>query len=105
MDFNKNNKKIAEFMGEDIGHDHMVIRHKGNKTVWTTMTYHESWDELMPVVRKIVHICCNDNEDDLFESDEYTSILETIPLAIMEDAYKVVIEFIDYFTKRNIKIN
>ena len=60
--------------------------------------YHTSWDWLMPVVRKIVEISCDETDKcDVFMSNEYNSILDTIPLAIIEDSYKVVIEFIKYY--------
>ena len=50
----------------------------------------------MPVVRKIVEYCCDENVE-AFMSDQYTSILDTVPLAVIEDAYKVVVEFIEYY--------
>jgi hypothetical protein len=62
------------------------------------LEFHTSWDWLMPVVRKIVEISCNENED-AFLSDEYTSILETTPLAIIEDTYKAVVEFIKWYNE------
>ena len=61
--------------------------------------FNESWDWLMPVVRKIVELAINDDIEggNLFLSNEYTSILETISLAVIEDSYKVVVEFIKYY--------
>jgi hypothetical protein len=60
-----------------------------------------SWDWLMPVVRKIVELCIDnasvETEDDLFMSDYYTSILDTVPLAVIEDAFRVVAEFIEWY--------
>ena len=52
------NKLIAEFMGEEIGHDKMVLRPfpedaPNNAERWTMTKYHSSWDWLMPVVEKI----------------------------------------------------
>jgi hypothetical protein len=62
------------------------------------MEFHKNWNWLMPVVRKIIDICIED--DDHFLSDEYTSLLETIPLANIEDSYKIVIEFIQYYNRQ-----
>ena len=56
------------------------------------------WQHFMPVVRKIVELSCNEDEE-CFISDEYTSVLETIPLAVIEDSYKVVVEFIKWYNK------
>jgi uncharacterized protein CbrC (UPF0167 family) len=65
------------------------------------LEFHTSWDWLMPVVRKIAEISCNEDED-AFLSDEYTSILDIVPLAIIEDAYRVVVEFIKWYNERYI---
>jgi hypothetical protein len=62
------------------------------------LLYDKSWDWLMPVVRKIVEYCCNEDED-AFLSDEYTSILTVIPLATIEDAFRVVVEFIKWYNE------
>jgi hypothetical protein len=50
--------------------------------------------------RKIVELCIKDGMDgngDLFMSDYYTSLLETVPMAVIEDAHKVIYEFIVYY--------
>ena len=103
MTIEESNKLIAEFMEfepitekyfEDNGFENekqMIIDHVSCK-------YSTSWDWLMPVVRKIIDICIED--DDHFLSDEYTSLLETIPLANIEDSYKIVIEFIQYYNRQ-----
>jgi len=54
----KQNTLIAEFMGEEIGHEYMVLREKDSGfppqgAVWTMPLYHKSWDWLMPVVGKL----------------------------------------------------
>ncbi len=55
---------------------------------------------LMPVVRRIIEICTSEEEiDGAFESDQYTSILDIVPLAVIEDSYKVVIEFIKWYNE------
>lgn len=59
--------------------------------------YHLSWNLLMPVVAKI-HELCEDIEG-LYNSDEYTAILDTIPYANIDDSFKVVYEFIEFYNK------
>jgi hypothetical protein len=112
MNTAENNKLIAEFMGYKLfggnkycidAHPQKRFVHKGllNESVDFTpeqMQFHTSWEWLMPVVRKIVELSCNDN-DDAFLSNEYTNILEIIPLAIREDSYKVVVEFIKWYNE------
>jgi len=87
----ESNKLIAEFMNWEENEHHWSI--DGDKG----LMYHNSWDWLMPVVRKIVELCCDQVNDHLFQSDQYTSILDTISIAIIDDAYKVVIEFITFY--------
>lgn len=108
MKTTESNKLIAEFMGARFRHLENIDVHQYNfgrtDGSWKTnkdMKYHSSWDWLMPVVRKIVELCCDETNDDLFESDYYTSILETVSLAIIEDAYKVVVEFIKWYNENN----
>tara|TARA_R110002126_G_scaffold233844_2_gene378001 strand:- start:41 stop:460 length:420 start_codon:yes stop_codon:yes gene_type:complete len=93
----ENNKLIAEFMGWKPNEHHWCLN--GDKD----LQYHTSWDWLMPVVRKIVDICCNDDDDNLFLSDEYTSILDTVSCAVIQDSHKVVVEFIQDYNKGEIK--
>lgn len=62
------------------------------------LKFHSSWDWLMPVVRKIVEYCCNESEE-AFMSDQYTAVLETVSLAVIEDAWKVVVEFIQWYNE------
>jgi len=99
MTTTETNKLIAEFMG------YPKVANDEDKRDYLEdcVKYHTSWDWLMPVVRKIVKICCNENED-AFASDEYTSILETIPLARIEDSYKVVVEFIKWYNQNKKKL-
>ena len=102
MNTQENNKLIAEFMDMQETNLGWVDsrRHILNDDSISPLLYHTSWDWLMPVVRKIVKYCCNEN-DDAFESDQYTSILETVPLGIREDAYRVVVEFIKWYNEQN----
>lgn len=99
----KANEFIAEF------YDGTIKLYSANTCVTThvsiyeprLMQFHCSWDWLMPVIRNIVELCHAVDGDDLFMSDEYTSILDTVPLALIEDAYKVTIEFIEFYNKLN----
>jgi hypothetical protein len=106
-----NNKLIAEFylseyIDEQIvpySYMHQINLYKHRSFI--KMKYHSSWNWLMPIVRKIIELCLdeddelNSNERDwtLFESDEYTSVLMTIQNAIIKDSYKVVVEFIKFY--------
>ena len=97
------NKLIAEFMKFPKHKNGTYYCDNNDPDGWyhpETMHFF-SWDWLMPVVRKIVELCCDQNNDDLFLSDHYTSILETIPLALIDDAYKVVVEFIEWYNEQN----
>jgi hypothetical protein len=96
MTIEESNKLIAEFMGV-LQHNSLIVI-DGIPIHVSNGKYHTSWNWLMPVVRRIVDICIED--DDHFLSDEYTSVLETVSLAVIEDSYKVVIEFIQYYNKQ-----
>ncbi len=105
------NKLIASFMGHVLGGTYYMPQHGRYECKYGTidyvesffsneLEYHTSWDWLMPCVRKIVEYCCNDS-DAAFYSDQYTSILETVPLAVIEDSWKVVVEFIEWNNRLN----
>ena len=51
--------------------------------------YHSSWDWLMPVVHKIQEVAGDD--ESLFESDHFISVINTIPYANIKDSFKVII--------------
>lgn len=118
-----NNKMIAAFMGHEllpakengwVGESHYKRNHfpfvyvRDDNNNWQTtyvradiliprqLAYHKDFNWIMPVVRRIVEICCNE-DDEAFESEEYTSILDTASLGIVEETYKVVVEFINYY--------
>ena len=101
MDNTESNKLIAEFMRWEEPTEWSAIAPKSGGDCWQyeDMKFNASWDWLMPVVRKIVEVSCDEDEN-AFLSDQYTSILETVPLAIIEDAYKVVVEFIEWHNKQ-----
>lgn len=90
----KSNKLIAEFMDLNV----VTIKDiKRNKNPYISsadgytiqeLKYHESWDWLMPVVKKIYGI---DSEADFFGSIN------------REGTYKEVVEFINEYNKTNDK--
>lgn len=53
------------------------------------------WNQIMPEVRRAVDYVMDD--DDAFNSDEYSSILDTVPLANISDTKKVLIEFFEAY--------
>ena len=101
----EDNKLIAEFMGATY------ITAKQPNPYWENvpdngqyldtkrLKYHSSWDWLMPVVEKIQEVV-GDNEE-LFETDMFESLINTIPYANIEDSFKVVIEFIKWYNTEN----
>lgn len=58
-----------------------------------------SWDWLMPVCRKITEYCHNESEE-AFMSDYYSAILDTVPLGDIESAYRVVVEFVEWYNQQ-----
>ena len=99
------NTLIAEFIGRKVDAVHYSIK---LPILIQPFVYAEElrfdvdWNWLMPVVRKCVEVALED--DELFLSDEYTSLLDTVPLAIMEDTYKVVVEFINKYNMECVNI-
>ena len=55
--------------------------------------YDTSWDWLMPVVSQITR------DEMLIENEYRESIMDTVPYGLIEDTYKVVIEFIKDYNK------
>ena len=109
----KDNKRIAEFMGfptqTDVVDDRTKAYYVGDiintdntdneneDGVFHTddMRFHTSWDWLMPVVSKITR------DEILIENEYRESIMDTVPYGLIEDTYKVVVEFVKmYNTKK-----
>jgi len=101
MTTEEKNVPIAKFMG--LVHHYKPsgkeFWEEGIDIYYKKLKYHKSWKWLMPVVRKIVELCIADETGDLFESEYYNSILDTVPLADIESAHRVVWEFIEWYTK------
>lgn len=94
--FDINAMPVTPVMGEKLPFD--MWRYKGENRPYgyADLRYDCDWNWLMAVVRQIIDICI-ENEKGEFESDYYTSILETVPLAVIEDTHKVVFEFIQWW--------
>lgn len=103
MNIEEKNELISEF------YDDTIELHSASTCVTThvgiydprLLLFHCSWDWLMPVVRKIAELCHAPDADELFMSDVYTSILDTVSSAIIEDSFKVVVEFIEWYNKKD----
>ena len=76
---NENNIKIAEFMGKEIITDGISLFDVNYNPL---PKYHESWDELIPVIQK----CLENKKENIF-----TDSLNTMNINIV---YEDVIEFI-----------
>lgn len=106
---NQKKRMLAEFMGWHYIGDKRNLpwvkrracfstpRNKYFKPYIDWFKYDTSWDRLMPVVRYIVLLCTAENNDELFMSDQYTSILDTVPMADLESSFKVVVEFVEWY--------
>lgn len=85
------NKLIAEFMAEVIIHDKYVERTTnafgtGTNTL-LPITYHSSWDWLMPVCKKIIEMY-KDNRQDIFTGLQECDI---------EKTFTAVVKFIEWW--------
>lgn len=116
------NKLIAEFMGHDCdfgaairfkysssepfplsGNDanfesvesevQMEVEEFGSTLEIETVSFHNSWDWLMPVVEKILNIC---QESD--EMEKYYIITDAIPE--IESVFSACVKFIEWYKKQ-----
>lgn len=89
----KENQLIAEFMGMTYGdpNDNSVMIQmtpQGNEVVpIESMKYHTSWDWLMPVI------------DKCYQQHMSKHIAEAVMTCNINEAYQVVVEFINEFNK------
>lgn len=82
---------IAEFMGWNLWKEsgrRMVMEKQGEQSVFLdTMKFDTSWDDLIPVCSKIIHMY-NDNRQDIFAGLKECNI---------ESTFKAVVEFIKFW--------
>ena len=82
----QNNKLIAEFMGVDqVDIDYAFNEHGQLK-------YHLSWDWLMPVINKCF---------DVAEDGQMLDIMHHLQVAVMDDTYNAVVEFINNYNNQD----
>ena len=93
MNIQENNKLIAEFMQsiEDGLYLDGLYFHKG-RYYDTNMEFHESWEWLMSVVKKIKNIAVKDENIEVFYE-----VANHIP--DRHETYKSVVEFINQYNK------
>ena len=89
----KDNKLIAEFMGIESFKDSLASLHQGkiniDVDVYEQAQYHESWDWLMPVINKC------------YQEHMSKHIAEAVMTCNIDEAYKVVVEFINEYNNNN----
>ena len=88
----KDNQLIAEFMGMNLHHNDksMMVRKtlQGNEVLYIDkLEYHTSWDWLMPVI------------DKCYQEHMSNHIADAVMTCNIDEAYKVVVEFINEFNK------
>tara|TARA_R100000808_G_scaffold19506_1_gene42321 strand:+ start:34 stop:336 length:303 start_codon:yes stop_codon:yes gene_type:complete len=99
MDYTKNNKLIAEFMGLEIRES----KHKYITTYYVIiddmptdlqdLKYHKSWDWLMPVIEEIYDRVDKEN------IEEFYCFKHCIPNR--DTTYQAVVEFIKFYNDQN----
>ena len=97
----KDNKLIAEFMGEKFTDNSGVVQGLNYKLIEKKhgkgnngFRFHTSWDWLMPVVDKIKILVMEDDSDELYNSEEWDNITHTLVQIEIKSVYKAVVEFI-----------
>lgn len=91
MNTEKSNKLIAEFMPDEHFID-MGYSCRDN----AILNYHNSWEWLMPVVKKIQKL--NNNASLTWDMNEPLLNVD------MKGIYKAVIEFINWYNKKEVKM-
>jgi hypothetical protein len=106
--YKENNQVVAEFMGYTEGiYDHGIngvtpiwkndsIR-EGHYRTLQEFKYHSSWDDLMPVIRKIWNLDCQHDRQD----QHFNEMQNILPLAEMYSAYMSCVRFIQWYNEQN----
>ena len=105
----ENNKLIAEFMGLEENAAGV------SKGYFIGLGYHSSWDKLIPVLEKIKDIF-KDNVRIIIsfkgcsiaidlktpnEQRTFTKIGISLTSNLLKDTYKIIVEFIKWYNKKN----
>lgn len=100
------NRLIAEFMGIKIipNRGEAKIEHfvfdEGTLAIWD-LKYHQSWDWLMPVVKKAFDSLVGNTEDWTFLIEK--RIKDSVLLIDIEQTWKYVVEFAKKHNEKNEK--
>lgn len=97
----ENNKLIAEFMNLPTERFNSGILNYGFDEAWyelEELSYHESWDWLMPVVEGCLKEIPSTMKEELFTSDIHDA-LWTINI---DEVYKSVVTFIKWYNENNL---
>lgn len=98
--YDKNNELVAQFLGLNIITDGISLFDTNYKPL---AKYHESWNDLMPVVEKIERL---DNADYvvIIQDDTCTIYGREFKITVdeyskIESTYKACVEFINWYNK------
>lgn len=97
MNYEENNKLIAEFMGgQRVLPDKEIYNMPTHNNLCygiDELQYHISWDWLMPVVSKITR------DERYWENDYREHLMDIAPYGRIVDTYSAVVEFIKEYNK------
>ena len=113
------NKLIADFMGLEFskGEYYRPLYNSGDWIPENELEYHESWDWLMPVVRKIDNTITLSSKDESYlycfdmVSENHVTIFDSLTSTTIvkvpfdkayerEPVYKAVVKFIEWYNKK-----
>ena len=96
----ENNNLIAEFMNKET----VLYDSKTNKAFQVNHTYHSDWNELHKVIDKIEGICIDSTQmaSSLGEGSYLWYVLGYVYVCgDIDQAYKAVVEFINFYNNTN----
>ena len=113
QEISEGNKLIAEFMElkptewggmYSISQDHCTCRENTPEMALSGFAsiakYHDSWDWLMPVLRKILDITFLDEDKETSDSSYFYDIRDCLP--DIDSTYRAIVDFIKlYNTKKD----